>query len=407
MMWPLAAGADSIVLGMGCFWGAEKRMAELPGVIDVESGYANGEIAGSYAAVIAQEHSLRAGRSSKRNHAEVVKVTFNRSVTSLEAVLAKFWESHDPTQGDRQGNDFGSNYRSAIYTQSEEQSELAGRMRVIYQAALERAGRGTITTEIEPLAVYYRAEEDHQDYLEKNPRGYCGVGGTGVPYPRAATDPSSAPTPIRLEGKGLARDRQLVMFEAEGCGSCIQFKAEILDHWQSPVPIVRSLHAEAPAGWILEKPVVVTPTLVLFEQGREASRYTGYNGDRERFWKWLGLHLLNPTERTIAFEGDTERAFTGSYLDEKRPGTFVDPITGVPLFRSDTKFDSGTGWPSFFDPVPGAITLHDDDGHGMRRVEVRSASSGIHLGHVFDDGPPPTKQRYCINGSVLRFVPDK
>jgi peptide methionine sulfoxide reductase msrA/msrB len=173
------------------------------------------------------------------------------------------------------------------------------------------------------------------------------------------------------------------------------------------VPVARSLNPEAPTGWALEKAVVVTPTLVLFEHGREASRYTGYDGNRERFWKWLGFRLLTPAQRQIAFEAGTERAFTGSHLDEKRPGTFVDPITGTPLFRSDTKFDSGSGWPSFFNPVPGAITLHDDSSYGMRRVEVRSASSGIHLGHVFDDGPPPTNQRYCINGNVLRFVPDE
>ncbi len=101
------------------------------------------------------------------------------------------------------------------------------------------------------------------------------------------------------------------------------------------------------------------------------------------------------------------RSGTGSNLDEKRPGTFVDPISGVALFRSDTKFESGTGWPSFFNPLPGAITLHEDVSMGMKRVEVRSASSGIHLGHVFDDGPPPTHKRYCINGNVLKFVPDQ
>jgi peptide methionine sulfoxide reductase msrA/msrB len=156
----------------------------------------------------------------------------------------------------------------------------------------------------------------------------------------------------------------------------------------------------------LEKALFATPTIVLFENGQEVSRYTGYNGDKARFWKWLGFHLLTPEQQRIAFEQGTERPGTGSHLDEKRPGTFVDPITGAPLFRSDAKFDSGTGWPSFFQPVPGALTEHPDFSHGMRRIEVRSASSGIHLGHVFDDGPPPTGKRYCINGNVLKFVPD-
>ncbi len=159
-------------------------------------------------------------------------------------------------------------------------------------------------------------------------------------------------------------------------------------------------------GWKLEKSLFATPTVVLFEKGKEVSRFTGYNGDQARFWKWLGFHLLTPAQQKIAYEQGTERPGTGSNLDEKRPGTFVDPITGAPLFRSDAKFDSGTGWPSFFSPLPGALTEHVDVLHGMRRVEVRSASSGIHLGHVFDDGPPPTGKRYCINGNVLKFMPD-
>ena len=144
---------------------------------------------------------------------------------------------------------------------------------------------------------------------------------------------------------------------------------------------------------------------VLFEKGKEVSRYTGYNGEQARFWQWLGQRLLTPAQQKIAFEQGTERPFTGSNLDEKRPGTFVDPISGAPLFRSDSKFESGTGWPSFFNPLPGAITLHEDVTLGMKRVEVRSASSGIHLGHVFNDGPRPTGLRYCNNGVALRFIP--
>ena len=172
------------------------------------------------------------------------------------------------------------------------------------------------------------------------------------------------------------------------------------------VAITTSLVPAAPEGWMLEKALFATPTIVLFEQGKEVSRYTGYNGDAPRFWQWLGYQLLTPEQQRIAFEQGTERAFTGSHLDEKRPGFFVDPITGAPLFRTDTKFESGSGWPSFFNPVEGALTLHPDHSHGMVRVEVRSASSGIHLGHVFDDGPPPTYKRYCINGNVLKFIPD-
>ncbi|MDX9707352.1 MAG: peptide-methionine (S)-S-oxide reductase MsrA [Azospira sp.] len=411
-------GSDSIVLGMGCFWGAERRMGELPGVLDVESGYANGEVQGRYQTVLAQEKARRAGVSSKRNHAEVVKVTFDPARVSLEKVLIRFWENHDPTQGDRQGNDVGSNYRSAIYTRNDAQRAVAVKTRDAYQKALTARGYGPVTTEIEALKTYFKAEDYHQDYLKKNPDGYCGLGGTGVKYPGneaaavapavdAKVQPSPSQPSSRLDGKALAFARQLVVFEAEDCAYCRKFKDEVLDRWQSPVPVVRSLHPEAPTGWTLEKTLFATPTIVLFEQGREVSRYTGYNGEATRFWKWLGFHLLTPAQQKIAFEQGTERPGTGSHLDEKRPGTFVDPITGAPLFRSDTKFDSGTGWPSFFNPLPGAITLHDDFSGRMKRIEVRSASSGIHLGHVFDDGPPPSGKRYCINGNVLKFVPDE
>lgn len=402
----MPAVTDSIVLGMGCFWGAEKRMAAIPGVLDVESGYANGDIAGTYDAVLAHERMRQWGKSSLRNHAEVVKVIFDPAKVDLETVLIQFWESHNPTQGDRQGNDVGSNYRSAVYTHDASQQAVALKTRDAYQTALTAAGLGRITTEIAPLEKYFTAEEYHQDYLVKNPDGYCGLGGTGVKYPGASAAAPSAGIPP-LDHATLDLQRQLIVFESADCIYCQKFKADVLDHWQSPVAIARSLSPQAPAGWTLAKALFATPTIVLFEQGREVSRYTGYNGDTGRVWQWLGFHLLTPAQQKIAFEQGTEYPGTGSHLDEKRPGTFVDPLSGAPLFRSDAKYESGSGWPSFFNPLPGAITLHEDDSHGMRRVEVRSASSGIHLGHVFDDGPPPTGKRYCINGNVLKFVPDK
>ena len=316
-------GTESIVLGMGCFWGAEKRMSQLPGVLDVESGYANGDIAGDYESVLAHERALQFSRATGRNHAEVVKVTFDPKKVTLTQVLAQFWESHDPTQGDRQGNDIGSNYRSAIYTQSDAQLRTAAQTRAIYQQALSAAGKGQITTEIAPLTSYYTAEAYHQDYLVKNPNGYCGLGGTGVKFPFVARTAT-----------GDDKNSTAEAYDVDG-------------------------------------------------------------------------NPLTPTQCMVAFQSGTERPFTSPLLSEHRKGNFVDLITGTALFRSDTKFDSGTGWPSFFQPVPGAITLHEDNSHGMHRVEVRSASSGIHLGHVFDDGPKPTGKRYCINGNVLKFVPDQ
>ncbi len=403
---PTPAHSETIVLGMGCFWGAEKRLAAIPGVISTEVGYAGGDAKEvNYKSIFTVERAIESGQSHTVNAAEVVKVTYDPAKVPLQTILATFWQSHDPTQGNRQGNDVGSNYRSAIFFTTPEQKTVAVETEKVYQAALTKAGYGKITTEIAPLQNYNRAEDYHQDYLEKHPDGYCGLGGTGVPYPQAGvTATSTLPPP--LDPATLNADRQLIVFEAPDCPFCERFKKEVLSDWHSPVPVVTTLNPNPPKGWVLEKALFATPTIVLFEHGKEVSRYTGYSGDKDRFWKWLGFYLLSPEQRKIAFDKGTEAPGTGSHLDEQRPGTYVDPITGAPLFRSDAKFHSGTGWPSFFNPVPGAIELRTDDSYGMHRVEVISASSGIHLGHVFDDGPPPSGKRYCINGDVLKFIPD-
>ncbi|KOR29635.1 peptide methionine sulfoxide reductase [Achromatium sp. WMS2] len=397
---------EVIVLGMGCFWGAEKRLAKLPGVIDTEVGYAGGDFSNpTYRKVLDAEYNHQG-----RNHTEVVKLIFDPEQTNVTNILAEFWQSHDPTQGNRQGNDVGSNYRSAIYYTNENQRQVAQQTRDIYQQALTAAKyTGTITTEIAPLQVFYPAEEYHQDYLQKNPNGYCGLGGIGVAFPTTDSNFTQdiAKTSPVLDGNTLNFDRQLIMFEATDCQYCKQFNTDIASNWQATVPLAHTFSTQAPSGWTLAKSVFVSPTLVLFSSGKEVSRYTGYNGDKQRFWDWLGQQLLTPEQRRIAYTAGTEPPFTGSLLDHKGAGTYVDPVTGAPLFRSETKFHSGTGWPSFFAPVPGALTLIQDNSLGMRRIEVRSASSGIHLGHVFNDGPPPTGQRFCINSAVLKFIPDK
>jgi peptide methionine sulfoxide reductase msrA/msrB len=290
--------SESIVLGMGCFWGAEKRMSALPGVIDVVSGYAGGSYQDpTYRKVLASEYS-----DGVVNHAEVVKVTFDPTKTTVEQVLAGFWENHDPTQGNRQGNDVGTNYRSAIYYNSGSQKQAALKSRDIYQEALTAAGFGKITTEFAPLKAFYAAEEYHQDYLAKNPNGYCGLGGTKVKYPSGMNKEAGVKTVIKpLDPAELSKQEQLIVFETEYCPYCKLFREQILDDWKSDVPIATSLSTQPPKGWTLQKPLWATPTIVLFRNGKEATRYTGYKGEKKRFRDWLSHSTLSvriPTKVT-------------------------------------------------------------------------------------------------------------
>lgn len=159
---------------MGCFWGAERVFWQLNGVISTSVGYAGG-----YTPNPTYEEVC----TGKTGHTEVVRVVFDERVISLEKLLAVFWEKHDPTQGMRQGNDLGTQYRSAIYTYSAKQQESAEKSKLLYQQALQEELRANITTEIQPAGPYYFAETYHQQYLAKNPDGYCGIGGTGVCFP--------------------------------------------------------------------------------------------------------------------------------------------------------------------------------------------------------------------------------
>jgi len=170
--WP--EDCDTLVVGMGCFWGAERKFWQAPGVYSTAVGYAGGAT---------PEPTYKEVCSGRTGHAEVVLVVFDRTQTSLEAVLRVFWENHDPTQGNRQGNDIGTQYRSAIYFANEAQREAAEHSRDAFQVELTKARYGAITTEIAPLREFYYAEDYHQQYLGKNPNGYCGLGGTGVSCP--------------------------------------------------------------------------------------------------------------------------------------------------------------------------------------------------------------------------------
>jgi peptide-methionine (S)-S-oxide reductase len=174
---PYPEGLEKAVFGLGCFWGAERVFWQAPGVWVTAVGYSGGTTPNpTYEEVC----------SGRTGHTEAVLVVYDPKVTSYERLLKLFWESHDPTQGMRQGNDVGTQYRSAIYTFSPQQAALAEAGRTAYQRQLEMAGLGEITTEIREAPSFYFAEDYHQQYLAKNPYGYCGLGGTGVSCPLPA-----------------------------------------------------------------------------------------------------------------------------------------------------------------------------------------------------------------------------
>jgi peptide-methionine (S)-S-oxide reductase len=175
---PFPEGLERAEFGMGCFWGAERIFWQAPGVWTTAVGYAGGSTPNP------TYEEVCAGRTG---HAEVVLVVFDPELTSYEQMLKLFWEGHDPTQGMRQGNDVGTQYRSAIYYSDDTQRAAAETSRDAFQERLSEAGHGEISTEIAPAGPFYYAEPYHQQYLEKNPNGYCGIGGTGVSCPIGLT----------------------------------------------------------------------------------------------------------------------------------------------------------------------------------------------------------------------------
>jgi peptide-methionine (S)-S-oxide reductase len=171
---PVPDGMAEAMFGMGCFWGVERKFWQLPGVWLTMVGYAGG---------FTPNPTYKETCTQLTGHNEVVRVIYDPAVISYDALLKMFWEGHDPTQGMRQGNDTGSTYRSGIYTYTPDQAAAADASKTIFAPRLKAAGFGPITTEILPVPVFYFAEDYHQQYLAKNPNGYCGIGGTGVTCP--------------------------------------------------------------------------------------------------------------------------------------------------------------------------------------------------------------------------------
>ena len=385
--------SDKIVLGSGCFWGAEKGYESLPGVIDAVSGYADGKgVRATYREITKLKNKFNAN-----NHAEVVEVTYNKNLISTEALLMHYFESHDPTQLNRQGNDTGTQYRSIILYSTEEQKEIIDEVLATFQELLSTAGYGSITTLVKPIKNFYKAEKYHQDYIAKNPNGYCPDHSTGVKFAEKET--------IQIvDNSDLLSGKHIIVIEAEGyCPYCDKFRADVVKNYYGNIPLVFRLASQL-EGLAINSPTWATPTILFLENGKEAFGYQGYLNPKE-FYEALGYFKLGDSEAyKVAFQQGTDARFCKEYeIFKNTPeGVFIDKLSGEPLFDTKDRFVSRSGWLSFTKPVDGSVYELPDNSYGMRRTEIRSVSSDIHLGHVFDDGPNGMP-RYCINATVLEF----
>ena len=387
---------EKIVLGSGCFWGAEKRYQQIDGVIDAVSGYADGQgVSPTYRAI-----TKRSNKHNPNNHAEVVEVTYNSNKVSAKTLLMHFFEHHDPTQLNRQGNDIGTQYRSIILTTTEQQLQVAEQLKTQFQQLLTKQGYGDITTVIKPLDVFYKAETYHQDYLAKNPNGYCPDLRTGVTF-----SPSEK-IQQEVDNSSLLQGQHIVVIEAQGyCPYCEKFKKDVLNDYQGSIQVTSRLATQL-TGLTITTPTWATPTILFLEDGKEVFGRQGYLSPEE-FYRLLGQFKLGDSEAfNVAFDKGTDGRFCKEYeIFKNTPdGVFIDKLSGAPLFDTRHRFNSGTGWLSFTRAIPNSVIEKADNRYGMRRTEIRSKSSGIHLGHVFEDGPNG-QRRFCINATVLEFQP--
>ena len=328
----------------GCFWCVEEAFEDIPGVVEAVSGYSGGD---------EPNPTYEQVSSGSTGHTESVQVYYDPEKITYEGLLQGLWRTANPTDAEGQYVDRGKQYRPAIFYHNEEQKQLAEASK----QALEESGRydKPVVIEIVPFKSFYEAEDYHQDYYSKNPIRY-----------KVYTFNSGR---YQFIDKVWEDDR----------------KVDFSQYVPKDEPQQKAQQKEST------------------EQNANAA------GEEQAFLKPSDEELrqrLTPEQYSVTQEDDTETPFENAYWDEKREGIYVDVVSGEPLFSSRDKFKSGTGWPSFTQPIKADAVVEKEDlsWFGVR-TEIRSRLADSHLGHVFEDGPKPTGLRYCMNSAAMRFIP--
>ena len=365
-----------ILFAAGCFWGVEKNFENIEGVVDVVSGYSGGNYKNpSYEDVlnnripqtgtfldVLKNIGLSAEEKARNandlvNHTETVKVVYNSSQVSTESLIKNFWEVHDPTQFNRQGNDVGNNYRSAIYWTTPEQKEIAYKTKQEFQTLLTAQGYGQIVTEMAALEKFWPAENYHQNYLLKNPNGYCPDHSTGVSFLNQSSSKIAKNDIFPLGSKEII----VIGPEIEGtCLFCLEFEKKVTSKYKGTIPL-RSTPASALKGFEIETPTWATPTIIFINEGKEVWSHQGIMSSEE-FYKALGDFKLGKGSESynVAFNDGTDKRFCIQYqvFKDTPEGVFVDKLSGRALFDTADRFDSNSGWLSFTKPVDTVSYTH-------------------------------------------------